>query len=1261
MSGFLPPVLLELRADGHKAVAELERVGVSARKLAADAAAAAREEAAAARTSADAAKVAADEKVAAAEAAAKAETAAAEKVAAAMDAAAEQEVRGIQLVNEALAKGAAEAQAAAEEQAAAMEKASAAITAAQEEQVAAAKATATAQEEAALAVKTAEDEEIAAFGKAGAASEAMAAKHAAAFKSIGEAANVVSGVSIAAFGIIGIASLEEAAKFQKSTELLVTAGGESKAQLENVRNGIMGIAASTGTSTEQLSEGMYVMEKAGYRGADGLKVLKAAAEGAKAENVDLGTMTQAVSDVMLDYGKKADQAVSVTNGLVAASGAAKTSMQDFASSMAAIVPTASTAGISFAQVGGAIATMTQHGMSAQQASQNLANMLMQLQRPNNVASKAMQQLGIDVQDLSAHIGDLNGGRGLLGSLQMINQQITGHMGKDGEVVSSTMQKSASATQDLHKIMAQMPPDLAKLSQGFLDGTVTLKDYQKGYKDTGGSAAALGGQFLGLAKNTLGVNDLLKSGNPAVQTYVGTWAKAAGGITGARTALMLLMNNADDFTRNIQAITDAEKQNGQDISTWADTQQTFSVQLDMTKQAAANLGIELGNKLMPAAQGLLSGITDLFHGFETGNPILLTAAGIIGGALTISAVNFGIKLGKTAVGAVTNLIDMGRTAITMGSEFQIGFANAEVATEEGATKMTRFGGAVGKALPALGGIAGVAGAAVIGLQLLAATTEHATVDTDKMKKALADFSEAGSEVGKMELDRQFDKWDTTAGLAIVNVSGLDDAVHQLTHQDGYSGFNNMFDGLRQSLGFAKSDVGQLQDRFKSMGDQLGQMVQGGSADVAAKSFDQLAQEFVKNGKSAQDALDAMPGYSAALKDSAAAAGVTLSQQELLAYAMGQVPQKMMDAASSTEKFTDAAGRVQPITPQLKKSLDDAGVSADGLVTDLDKVRSGMEEAGLATVNQRDAQSKSNAAMQDAKKAMDDVVASGGSLQGALNKQKTDFDLTTDAGRTLNDKYEAVMRSGLDYANSIKGTGVDAEKQVQQALTDTYNHLVDAGHQMGITGGKADDLARQVMGIPPGVDIHTWMDDYAKQKAQETTDAVNAIPTTKTVVVDVQVNNEGGLDPGQYANAQATAMKSGHSVARAMGGPIHRARGGAVYLAGGGDPGGLVSGPGTSTSDSIPAMLSDGEYVIRAASVDKYGPGYLEQLNAGTAPLPGSHGPVRAPAHSGGSGSSAGPSAAAGGGGTSVLVNLTAVTNASPRQIASQLGQELRQLS
>ena len=47
------------------------------------------------------------------------------------------------------------------------------------------------------------------------------------------------------------------------------------------------------------------------------------------------------------------------------------------------------------------------------------------------------------------------------------------------------------------------------------------------------------------------------------------------------------------------------------------------------------------------------------------------------------------------------------------------------------------------------------------------------------------------------------------------------------------------------------------------------------------------------------------------------------------------------------------------------------------------------------------------------------------------------------------------------------------------------------------------------------------------------------------------------------------------------------------------GGYVTGPGTSTSDSIPARLSAGEYVIRADAVKRVGVAFLDAINGGLA--------------------------------------------------------------
>lgn len=103
-------------------------------------------------------------------------------------------------------------------------------------------------------------------------------------------------------------------------------------------------------------------------------------------------------------------------------------------------------------------------------------------------------------------------------------------------------------------------------------------------------------------------------------------------------------------------------------------------------------------------------------------------------------------------------------------------------------------------------------------------------------------------------------------------------------------------------------------------------------------------------------------------------------------------------------------------------------------------------------------------------------------------------------------------------------------------------------------------------------------------------------------------------------------------------------GAVKLAGGG----RVVGPGSGTSDSIPALLSHGEFVMNAASSQKYGP-LLAALNSGTVRRFAAGGAVSMPASS-----NAVPSASASGGGSiSMVVDVRGATgNEEVRRMVSQ---------
>lgn len=478
-------------------------------------------------------------------------------------------------------------------------------------------------------------------------------------------------------GAVGIAqwmksSADAAEGFQKQMNLLVTAGGESTKNLHLVEEGIKDIAVQTGISTSQLAEGMYTMEKAQIRGADGLKVLKAAAQGAVDEQVDLGVMTNALTSIMRSYNIPAGKATSVTNQLVAASGAAKTTMQEFAGSLSTVLPVASAAGISFAEVGGAEATLTSHGTSAQESTQELANTIRSLQAPNAVAVKEMQQFGISSVDVAQNLGK----RGLTGTISYLSETILKSMGPSGTILLNSFNQSKFAAQDAATMFDKLTGESKKLAQGVMDGSVTLNDYRKGLKALPTQQAALVRQWQQMYSTSKGFNDQLKQGSPQAQTYTEALKKIMGGATGMNTALMLSGGSTKTFANNVKSISDAAKENGKDISTWKETQNTARVQTERFNQVLETSRITLASKFLPAITGSMRSMTDgalsvkaFTDSHKTLVKVLTAVVGGVGGVVVATlAASTAISAFKTAFQLLNTVFiqsPIGRVVMVVG--------------------------------------------------------------------------------------------------------------------------------------------------------------------------------------------------------------------------------------------------------------------------------------------------------------------------------------------------------------------------------------------------------------------------------------------------------------------------------------------------------------------------------------------------------------------------------------------------------------------
>jgi TP901 family phage tail tape measure protein len=114
---------------------------------------------------------------------------------------------------------------------------------------------------------------------------------------------------------------------------------------------------------------------------------------------------------------------------------------------------------------------------------------------------------------------------------------------------------------------------------------------------------------------------------------------------------------------------------------------------------------------------------------------------------------------------------------------------------------------------------------------------------------------------------------------------------------------------------------------------------------------------------------------------------------------------------------------------------------------------------------------------------------------------------------------------------------------------------------------------------------------------TTGSTPSTTTTTTTTTSTPTNTPPPADPTKYNPQLGQSFVDSNGVTWVWNGDRYiaqAANGGHIQYRGGG---GKISGPGTSTSDSIPALLSNGEYVVKASSVSKYGTGLMDAINTG----------------------------------------------------------------
>ena len=431
-----------------------------------------------------------------------------------------------------------------------------------------------------------------------------------------------------------------------------------------------------------------------------------------------------------------------------------------------------------------------------------------------------------------------------------------------------------------------------------------------------------------------------------------------------------------------------------------------------------------------------------------------------------------------------------------------------------------------------------------------------------------------------------------------------------------------------------------------------------AALALDHYGRKAREHAESVKSLTDAILADNGalgensratVTKALADSkafSAAQQLGLSQQAVTDAALGntaamQQVKAATDAASAAyDKQSSSGGNVRQRHDETAKAVQDEKKAADELNGSLDGQRGAIAEAKKAANDY-------NKSMGDtAKVVMDGVSVQSASAaafgitassmkdqQDAADKLSTALDILSGNGISAVQAQDALDGKLADLKETIKGTGSALEstepawsqasinaRENRGALLDLITAANTTAESMTKQGSSIDEVSgtyttniqairdhAKELGLDEAA-VDALLAKYALTPAEITTamkaDTSNAdagIASVQrqftdldgtTATVTIQYESKGAAEAAAaYYNAVAQNTIAADAYGQRGGGSAGNNKA----------AGGLVTGPGTAMSDSIPARLSNGEYVVRASVVGQYGSAFFDQLNGGGTPI------------------------------------------------------------
>ncbi|WP_426404215.1 hypothetical protein ACN9M0_24760 [Streptomyces sp. R-07] len=412
----------------------------------------------------------------------------------------------------------------------------------------------------------------------------------------------------------------------------------------------------------------------------------------------------------------------------------------------------------------------------------------------------------------------------------------------------------------------------------------------------------------------------------------------------------------------------------------------------------DLGRALLNLLQAGSDvgvGMLAVVQALSHLVAAVPPGAIT--NLLQMAIAIKAVRIaaaGLAAGRASVAAFAAQITL-MQASASAAPGRLAALSASFSAMSRATKTALIGSGIGLL--------------VIALSELAATSEQAPPDVDKLTTSLAQLGRNGFASG--EAARAFGD----------DLSGLHDKVRSLTDPSTADNIQQFVVTLGGLGTWDSTPVKQAKENIDAIDKSLASLVSNGQADLAAGAVQRLAAGYAKSGRDASEFTSKLDDYQSALDDAK-------FEQDLAAQSMGLFGQQAL---------------------ATKQKLDAQKLSADGLRQSLQALND-VNRAGLGGMVAFEA-------------ALDATTEAAKKNAGVWGTNANTYNLSSEKGRAA-----ATALSDL----AAKTDEATAAARESGASWSTVNGIYDRGRtaliasaqQMGLSETAAKRLADQILRTP-----------------------------------------------------------------------------------------------------------------------------------------------------------------------------------------------------